>query len=144
MIKEKRNIWKTIKRPILALAPMAGYTDPAFRVMCLKNKADVVYIEMVSVEALWRKNKKTLNMLKLLPDEKNVILQLGHPAVDSCAIGYYINDISGACFRCQNANKKPRKSQIAHEHGLVNAVGSASKRDKNGNASFMPLSLWWC
>ena len=61
------NIWQKTKHPILALAPMAGYTDPAFRVMCLKNKADIVYTEMVSVEAIWRKNKKTLKMLELLP-----------------------------------------------------------------------------
>ena len=72
----QKNIWQTTKHPILALAPMAGYTDPAFRVMCLKNGADIVYTEMISVEALWRKNKKTLAMLKLLPSEKNVILQL--------------------------------------------------------------------
>ena len=75
MLKNK-NIWKIKKRPIIALAPMAGYTDPAFRVMCLKNGADIVYTEMISVEALWRKNKKTLAMLKLLPEEKNVVLQL--------------------------------------------------------------------
>ncbi len=71
-----KNIWQKIKRPILALAPMAGYTDPAFRIMCLKHGADIVYTEMISVEAIWRKNTKTLNMLKLLPQEKNVILQL--------------------------------------------------------------------
>jgi len=70
------NIWKIKKHPILALAPMAGYTDPAFRIMCLKNGADIVYTEMISVEAIWRKNERTMNMLKLLPKEKNVILQL--------------------------------------------------------------------
>jgi len=76
MVNKTKNTWRTTKRPILALAPMAGYTDPAFRVMCLKHGADIVYTEMVSVEAIWRKNKKTLEMLKTLPGEKNVILQL--------------------------------------------------------------------
>ncbi len=70
------NTWSKIKKPIIALAPMAGYTDPAFRLICLENKADIVYTEMVSVEAIWRKNEKTLKMLKVLPQEKNVILQL--------------------------------------------------------------------
>ncbi len=60
----------------MALAPMAGYTDPAFRLICLENGADIVYTEMVSVEAIWRKNEKTLKMLEILPQEKNVILQL--------------------------------------------------------------------
>ena len=71
-----KNIWSKTKKPIIALAPMAGYTDPAFRLICLKNNADIVYTEMVSVEAIWRKNKKTLRMLETLPQEKNVILQL--------------------------------------------------------------------
>ncbi len=71
-----KNIWSNIKKPILALAPMAGYTDSSFRLICLENNADIVYTEMTSVEALWRKNKKTLQMLEFLPKEKNVILQL--------------------------------------------------------------------
>ena len=76
MPKKKKNVWQRVGRPVLALAPMAGYTDPAFRIMALKFGADVVYTEMVSVEAIWRKNKKTLAMLETLPGEKNVILQL--------------------------------------------------------------------
>ncbi len=73
------NIWRTLKKPILALAPMAGYTDSAFRLLCLKNGAAVVYTEMISAEALARENKKTLKMLEFLPGEKNVIVQLfGH------------------------------------------------------------------
>ena len=71
-----RNMLSKIKKPILALAPVAGYTDSAFRILCLEHGADVVYTEMVSVEALWRRNKRTLKMLNFLPNEKNVILQL--------------------------------------------------------------------
>jgi len=74
-----QNIWSKLykkNKPIMALAPMAGYTDPAFRLICLENGADIVYTEMVSVEAIWRKNEKTLKMLEILPQEKNVILQL--------------------------------------------------------------------
>jgi len=70
------NSWKNLKKPILALAPMAGYTDPAFRIMCLKNGADIVYTEMISAEGLARQNKKTLKMLEFLPGEKNVVVQL--------------------------------------------------------------------
>lgn len=71
-----QNIWSSHAKPILALAPMAGYTDPAFRIMCLKHGADVVYTEMISAEGLARQNKKTLEMLKFLPGEKNVVVQL--------------------------------------------------------------------
>lgn len=49
------NFWKKLKnrqRPILALAPMAGFTDSTFRQICYKFGADVLYSEMVSVTAL--------------------------------------------------------------------------------------------
>ncbi len=65
-----------IQKPILALAPMAGYTDSAFRVVCLENGADLVYTEMVSAEGLARQSKKTLRLLDFLPTEKNIIVQL--------------------------------------------------------------------
>ena len=88
-----KNIWQNTKKPILALAPMAGYTDSAFRLLCLKNGADIVYTEMISAEAIWRKNKKTLDMLRLLPQERNVILQLfgNHPESFEKALKFIVN-----------------------------------------------------
>ena len=41
------------KYPIL-LAPMEDVTDPAFRLMCKKFGADMVYTEFVSSDALIR------------------------------------------------------------------------------------------
>ncbi len=51
----KKNFWEKLKntgRPILALAPMAGFTDTAFRQICRHQGADVLYSEMASVTAL--------------------------------------------------------------------------------------------
>jgi len=31
-----KDFWKKIKKPIIALAPMDGYTDSAFRRICQK------------------------------------------------------------------------------------------------------------
>ncbi len=70
------NFWHKIKKPIIALAPMAGITDSAFRLLSRKHGADVVYTEMVSIDALYYDAKKTLAMLKRLPGEKPVVLQL--------------------------------------------------------------------
>ncbi|HPI67109.1 MAG TPA: tRNA-dihydrouridine synthase [bacterium] len=70
------NARKKNKKIILALAPIAGYTDSAFRVLCLENGADLVYTEMISAEGLARHNKKTLEMLNFLPEEKRVVVQL--------------------------------------------------------------------
>lgn len=48
-----KNFWQKLNKPILALAPMAGITDSAFRQICRKYGADVVYSEMASASALF-------------------------------------------------------------------------------------------
>lgn len=53
---KKNNFWLELKnkqQPILALAPMAGFTDSAFRQICKEYGADVVYSEMASATALY-------------------------------------------------------------------------------------------
>lgn len=85
MMKKKRiiknnrvfvNFWKLLrqkKHPILALAPMAGFTDSAFRQICKKYGADVLYSEMVSATALFYSVKKKGG---LKPGEKNATWEL--------------------------------------------------------------------
>ncbi|MDD4901915.1 MAG: tRNA-dihydrouridine synthase [Patescibacteria group bacterium] len=65
------NFWEKLKkpfgsaqgRPILALAPMAGITDAAFRYLCGKYGADVVYSEMISAAGLFYDSKRTSGLL---------------------------------------------------------------------------------
>jgi tRNA-dihydrouridine synthase B len=71
-----KNFWKQIKKPILALAPMAGITDSAFRELCRQQGADVVYTEMVSADGLHYDSKKTLELLKYSQKEKPIVVQL--------------------------------------------------------------------
>ena len=71
-----KNFWKKFKPPILALAPMAGITDSAFRQMCKKYGADVVYSEMASVSALFYKPQKTLEMLAFNAKDRPYVVQL--------------------------------------------------------------------
>ena len=49
---------------IIALAPMAGVTDFAFRKICADFGADMVVSEMISIKALENKNFKTEKMLR--------------------------------------------------------------------------------
>lgn len=69
-------MWKEIKNPILALAPMAGITDSAFRLVCREMGADIVYSEMASVSALYFKPEKTLELLRFSPKEQPYVVQL--------------------------------------------------------------------
>lgn len=72
----KQNFWVKLKKPILALAPMAGVTDSAFRLICREQGADVVYTEMVSADGLYHDSKKTLEFLKFKKKERPVVIQL--------------------------------------------------------------------
>lgn len=72
----RKIFWSKLKKPILALAPMAGVTDLAFRQICKKYGADVVYTEMISADGLHYGSKKTLPMLKIAKSEHPVIVQL--------------------------------------------------------------------
>ena len=51
----------------VALAPMAGVTDPAFRAICAELGADLTVTEMVSSRALVYQDKKSVGLLKKTP-----------------------------------------------------------------------------
>jgi tRNA-dihydrouridine synthase B len=75
-MKVSQVFWQKLKPPILALAPMAGITDSAFRELCRHYGADVVYTEMVSADGLYYDSRKTLEFLKLRKSEHPVVVQL--------------------------------------------------------------------
>lgn len=60
----------------LILAPMAGVTDLPFRILCREQGAGLVCMEMVSAKAIYYKNKKTTDMLRVDEREHPVSLQL--------------------------------------------------------------------
>jgi len=70
------NFWTTLPRPILALAPMAGVTDAAFRVLCKDFGADVIYTEFASTDALIHGNEATRRMIQYDPREQPVVCQI--------------------------------------------------------------------
>ncbi|MBR5261408.1 MAG: tRNA dihydrouridine synthase DusB [Oscillospiraceae bacterium] len=63
----------------LFLAPMAGVTDIAFRKICRDKGAAFVVTEMISAKALSFNDKKTFDLMRLLPDEHPAAVQIfGH------------------------------------------------------------------
>ena len=59
-----------------ALAPMAGFTDSAFRVICKEMGAGLLVSEMVSAKALCFKDKKTADLLVRDKGETPYAIQL--------------------------------------------------------------------
>ena len=67
----------------LFLAPVAGYSDAAFRSVCIENGACFTYTEMVSAEALVRKNLKTEILMRRACNEDAYAVQIfgGEPEI---------------------------------------------------------------
>lgn len=63
------------EHPVL-LAPMEDVTDIAFRLMCKRFGADMVYTEFVSADALIRNVSKTQQKLDVSDEERPVAIQI--------------------------------------------------------------------
>ena len=65
----------TLDKPFI-LAPLAGYTDLAFRLLCREYGADLCYSEMISSHGLTYRQQNTFDLLQTIPEERPVNMQL--------------------------------------------------------------------
>lgn len=94
-----------IKNAIL-LAPMEDVTDLAFRLICKKLGADLVYTEFVNSEGLVRASEKTHAKLKISDEERPVGIQIYGGNIESMIGGAKIAeaenpeiiDINAGCW----------------------------------------------
>ncbi len=89
---------KTIdfEKGIIALAPLAGYTDLPFRSVVKKFGADLTFSEMISSNALQHHSKKTFKMLEKSSLETPYIVQIaGSDLVAIRDAVEILNDIEG-------------------------------------------------
>ena len=83
----------------LALAPMAGVTDLAFRTICREFGAGLTYTEMVSAKALVYQDKKTRSLLQIGENENPAGAQIfGSDASCMAEAAGLALEISGADF----------------------------------------------
>lgn len=97
---------------------MAGITDSAFRLMCKKFGADIVYTEMTSIDALYFGSKKTLKMLEFNKKERPVVLQLFGKRPEFMCKAVKVGEEAGFSgidlnFGC------PARKVVAHEGGIT-------------------------
>lgn len=135
----------------LFLAPVAGYSDRAFRSICTDFGSDFAYTEMVSSEALTRGSEKTEALMRRAPNEKNYAVQIfgGIPETMANAARMVLERTSCECIDINGGCPVPKiiKSGAGCEltknpdklYSIVKAVVEASKNyegkrtDKNGN-----------
>jgi tRNA-dihydrouridine synthase B len=84
------------EKGVIALAPLAGYTDLPFRNVVKKFGADLTFSEMISSNALQHNSKKTFKMLEKSSLETPYIVQIaGSDLVAIREAVEILNDIDG-------------------------------------------------
>ena len=72
---EKMSAYEYAKNNIM-LAPLAGYTDKAFRKLCAMHGAGLTFTEMVSAKGLQYHNARTFELIDVSPEEGHAGIQL--------------------------------------------------------------------
>ena len=146
----------TIETP-LALAPMAGVTDLAFRTICREQGAGLTCTEMVSAKALCYQDKKSIPLLKLGEGEHPAAAQIfGSDPVcmeEAAAIAHEVSgadliDINMGCPVPKVANsgdgsglmRDPDKAvtvkfRLGWDKGSINCVEFAKAMEQAGAAA---------
>jgi len=75
-----------IDNPVV-LAPMAGVTDKAFRILVKEQGCGLIYTEMVSAKALTYKNAKTFELIDLTDEKPPISVQIFGSEPDIMAEG---------------------------------------------------------
>lgn len=85
-----------IKNKVI-IAPMAGVSNIAFRTIMKEFGAGLVYAEMVSDRALNYRNEKTLKMIRVVPEERPLSMQVFGGDKESIVKGAIIIDQESDC-----------------------------------------------
>ena len=121
------------------LAPMAGISDLAFRVICKSYGAGLVYSEMISAKGIMYKNTNTKKLLEIDEAEKPVAVQLF--GSDPKILASIAKEIEYMDFKIVDINMGcPAKKIVNNNEGsalmknpklvgeIVKAVSSATKK----------------
>ena len=91
-------------KPVIALAPLAGYTDLPFRSVVKNFGVDYTVSEMISSNALAYNSEKTLKMIQKSPNEDPYFVQLSGSKSDIMQIAVEklnaIDGIAGIDLNC--------------------------------------------
>ena len=83
-------------KPLVVLAPLAGYTDLPFRCVVKNFGVDLTISEMISSNALAYNSKKTYKMIQKAPNEDPYIVQLSGSKADIIRIAVEkLNELEG-------------------------------------------------
>lgn len=80
-------------RPVI-LAPMDGYTNIPFRLIMKEMNPSLMFTEFVNSDAVIHENKKTINKIRILEEERPVAIQIfGHKPENMAEAAKIVEDI---------------------------------------------------
>lgn len=109
--------WDKIEKPVLALAPMEGYTDSAFRQLVKEYVPQVIcFTEFTSADALKYNSKKSLEKIAFSNKEKPLIVQLfGKKPEHFIEAAKHVQQLGAAGIDINMGC--PAKNVVASQHG---------------------------
>jgi tRNA-dihydrouridine synthase B len=134
------NVW---------LAPMAGYSDAAFRSVCVRHGATLCFTEMVSADALARNNGTTLRLLQRAPNEKLTGVQIF--SAEAKAAGAAVKRIRDSApaiidLNCGCSVPKVLKAhcgaELLRSPALIGSIVAAMKAETDAPVSVKLRSGW--
>jgi tRNA-dihydrouridine synthase B len=150
-----KGFWEKLSRPIVGLSPMDGVTDSPMRFIAKKyGQPDVIYTEFVSVDGLWRIQKrgetthKIWNELKFDASEQPVVAQLFGSDPDSfyeatkivAKMGFAGMDINMGC-PSPGLEKRGGGAGLMRDHGLAHRVIEAVRKGVSDTGAEIPVSV---
>lgn len=136
---------KDATKPLLVLAPMAGYTESPFRRLIKEIEPSTILVsELISAEALRRKNEKTLRMIEFVPEELNYYgVQLFGNEVSAFTESAKMLEAMGVDFIDLNLGC-PSPKVVGSGHGsalLQNPCATADMIAKLVKATSLPVTV---
>ena len=131
-------------RPLLFLAPMAGYTDAPMRRICHRHGAALAYTEMTNDLGLLRETDKTWHLLETFEDEGPVVAHLygsdpgslAEAAAKAEASGRFVAvDLNAGC-PVHKVTANGAGAALIHDPRRIHAILAAMRR-----ATRLPLTI---
>ncbi|GMO54147.1 MAG: tRNA dihydrouridine synthase DusB [Termitinemataceae bacterium] len=132
----------------LFLAPVAGYSEAAFRSVCIDFGADFTFTELISSEAISRGSEKTFKMLKRFPNEKQYAIQLFGAKASvmfdaACALKPFnpsMIDLNAGC-PVPKITKQGAGSALMRDPSLLGNITSSLKKAATEELGGIPVSV---
>lgn len=129
----------------LVLAPIAGFTNAAFRLMATRGGADLTYTEMVSAAGLSHGSSPTRHLMEVLPGEGPVACQLFGSKPDElafsvrevAALDRFVEINLNAGCPVQRITREGAGSSLVKNPQLVHDLLKAMVSESNG----VPITL---